>query len=170
MPHKNLAVELLRRLLTEELTSRFKNNVVRQRKFSEMLQASLAKYTNRSIEAAQVIEELIAMAQQFRDETNRMDALGLTPAEVAFYDALANNSSAQDHMGDEVLKAMAEELAEKLRNNLTIDWKYKDNVRARLRRLIKTLLKRYKYPPDQRETAVDLVLTQAEVLAEDMTP
>ena len=170
MPYKNLAVELLRRLLTEELTTRFKNNVVRQRKFSQMLQASLAKYTNRSVEAAQVIEELIAMAKQFRDETNRMDALGLTPVEVAFYDALANNSSAQDWMGDGTLKAMAEELAEKLRNNLTIDWKYKENVRAKLRRLIKTLLKRYKYPPDQQATAVDLVLTQAETLAEDMTP
>lgn len=170
MPHKNLAVELLRRLLMEDLKTRFRNNVIRQRRFSEMLQASLARYTNRSVEAAQVIEELIAMAQELKNEPNRMKALGLTPKEMAFYDALANNSSARDQMGDEILKTMAGELAAKLRNNLTIDWKYKENVRARLRRMIRTLLKRYNYPPDQRQTAVDLVLTQAEVLAEDMTP
>ena len=170
MPHKNLAVELLRRLLTEELTTRFRNNLVRQRKFSELLKSSLAKYTNRSIEAAQVIEELIAMARQLREQENLRDAWGLTPEEMAFYDALANHSSAQEQMGDEILKTMAANLAETLRKDLTIDWKYKDNVRARLRRKIRTLLKRYKYPPDQQATAVELVLTQAEALAEDMIP
>jgi type I restriction enzyme, R subunit len=167
IPQKNLAVELLQRLLREEVQTRFKTNVVKQKRFSELLQASLNKYANRSIEAAQVIEELIAMAKQFRDEAEKVAAMGLSVAEVAFYDALANNQSAHDLMGDEVLMKMARELAEKLRGNLSIDWQYKENVRARLRTMIKALLKRYKYPPDQEAAAIDLVLTQAETIGED---
>ena len=168
IPQKNLAVELLQRLLKEEVQTRFKTNVVKQKRFSELLQASLNKYANRAIEAAQVIEELIAMAKQFRDEAEKVEAMGLSVAEVAFYDALANNQSAHDLMGDEVLMNMARELAEKLRGNLSIDWQYKENVRARLRTMIKALLKRYKYPPDQQVTAIDLVLQQAETLGEDL--
>jgi type I restriction enzyme R subunit len=167
IPQKNLAVELLQRLLREEVQTRFKANVVKQKRFSEMLQASLNKYANRSIEAAQVIEELIAMAKQFRDESERVDAMGLSVAEVAFYDALANNQSAQDLMGDEVLMKMARELAEKLRANLSIDWQYKENVRAKLRTMIKALLKRYKYPPDQEPAAIELVLQQTEMISEE---
>jgi type I restriction enzyme R subunit len=167
IPQKNLAVELLQRLLKEEVRSRFKSNVVKQKRFSELLQASLTKYANRSIEAAQVIEELIAMAKQFRDEVEKVEAMGLSTAEVAFYDALANNRSAQELMGDQVLTQMARELAEKLRNNLSIDWQYKENVRARLRTMIKALLKRYKYPPDQEAVAIDLVLQQTEMIAEE---
>jgi type I restriction enzyme, R subunit len=109
IPQKNLAVELLQRLLTEEVQTRFKTNVVKQKRFSELLQASLNKYANRSIEAAQVIEELRALAKQFRDEAEKVEAMGLSVAEVAFYDALANNQSAQDLMGDEVLMKMARE-------------------------------------------------------------
>jgi type I restriction enzyme R subunit len=160
-------VELLQRLLKEEVQTRFRLNEVKKRRFSELLQASLAKYANRSIEAAQVIEELIAMAKQFRDEADKLEALGLTTAEIAFYDALANNKSAQELMGDEVLTEMARGLAQKLRQNLTIDWQYKENVRARLRTMIKALLKRYKYPPDQEATAVELVLRQTEVISEE---
>ncbi len=167
MPLKNLAVELLQRLLKEEVQTRFKTNVVQSKKFSEMLKASLTKYTNRSIEAAQVIAELIAMAKQFREDAEKSESLGLSPEEKSFYDALANNQSAHDLMGDEVLSAMSRELAEKLRRNLSIDWQHKENVRARLRNLIKALLKRYKYPPDQEAAAVDLVLVQAETLSED---
>ena len=167
IPQKNLAVELLQRLLKEDISTRFKSNVVKQRKFSELLQASLRKYSNRAIEAAQVIEELIAMAKQFREETDRIEALGLSTAEVAFYDALANNQSAQELMGDEVLSAMARELAEKLRNNLTVDWQYKENVRAKLRNLVRALLSRYKYPPDQQKDAIKLVLEQAETLSQE---
>ncbi len=166
IPQKNLAVELLQRLLREEVQTRFKSNVVKQKRFSELLQASLNKYANRSIEAAQVIEELIAMAKQFRDEAEKVEAMGLSVAEVAFYDALANNQSAQDLMGDEVLMTMARELAEKLRGNLSIDWQYKENVRARLRTMIKALLKRYKYPPDQEVAAIELVLQQTEMISE----
>ena len=167
IPQKNLAVELLQRLLKEEVQTRFRLNEVKKRRFSELLQASLAKYANRSIEAAQVIEELIAMARQFRDEANKLEALGLSTAEIAFYDALANNKSAQELMGDAVLTEMARGLAEKLRQNLTIDWQYKDNVRARLRTMIKALLKRYKYPPDQEASAVELVLRQTEVISQE---
>ena len=167
IPQKNLAVELLQRLLREELQTRFKTNVVKQRRFSEMLQASLTKYANRSIEAAQVIEELMAMAKQFREEAEKAEAMGLSVAEVAFYDALANNQSAQDLMGDEVLMKMARELAEKLRGNLSIDWQYKENVRAKLRTMIKALLKRYKYPPDQEVAAIELVLQQTEMISEE---
>ncbi|MCX5946695.1 MAG: DUF3387 domain-containing protein, partial [Cyanobacteria bacterium] len=167
IPQKNLAVELLQRLLREEVQTRFKTNVVKQKRFSELLQASLTKYANRSIEAAQVIEELIAMAKQFRDEAEKVAAMGLSVAEVAFYDALANNMSAHDLMGDEVLMKMARELAGKLRNNLSIDWQYKENVRARLRTMIKALLKRYKYPPDQEAAAIDLVLQQTEMISEE---
>jgi type I restriction enzyme R subunit len=167
IPQKNLAVELLQRLLRDEIQTRFKTNVVKQKRFSELLQASLNKYANRSIEAAQVIEELIAMAKQFRDEAEKVAAMGLSVAEVAFYDALSNNQSAHDLMGDEVLMKMARELAEKLRGNLSIDWQYKENVRARLRTMIKALLKRYKYPPDQEAAAIDLVLQQTEMISEE---
>lgn len=167
IPQKNLAVELLQRLLREAVQTRFKTNVVKQKRFSELLQASLAKYANRSIEAAQVIEELIVMAKQFRDEAGKVEAMGLSAAEAAFYDALANNQSAHDLMGDEMLIKMARELAEKLRGNLSIDWQYKENVRARLRIMIKALLKRYKYPPDQEVAAIELVLQQTEMISEE---
>ena len=167
IPQKNLAVELLQRLLREEVQTRFKTNVVKQKRFSELLQTSLAKYANRSIEAAQVIEELIAMAKQFREEAEKVAAMGMSVAEVAFYDALANNQSAQELMGDEVLMKMARELAAKLRGNLSIDWQYKENVRARLRTMIKALLKRYKYPPDQEAAAIELVLLQTEMISEE---
>lgn len=167
MPHKNLAVELLQRLLREEVQTRFRNNVIKQRKFSELLQESLNKYTNRAIEAAQVIEELIAMSKVFRDEADKAESLGLTQAEKAFYDALADSSSAQELMGEEVLLQIAKELAKSLRSNLTIDWKYRENVRAHLRIRVKTLLQRYKYPPDRQQAATELVLLQAETLSEE---
>ncbi|MFM7393149.1 MAG: type I restriction endonuclease subunit R, partial [Cyanobium sp.] len=167
IPQKNLAVELLQRLLREQVQTRFKTNLVKQKRFSELLQASLAKYANRSIEAAQVIEELIAMARQFRDDADKAAAMGLSEPEIAFYDALAHNQSAQELMGDDVLMSMARELAAKLRGNLSIDWQYKENVRARLRTMIKALLKRYKYPPDQEVAAIELVLQQTELISEE---
>jgi type I restriction enzyme R subunit len=167
IPQKNLAVELLQRLLREQVQTRFKTNLVMQKRFSELLQASLAKYANRSIEAAQVIEELIAMARQFRDDADKAAAMGLSEPEIAFYDALAHNQSAQELMGDDVLMSMARELAAKLRGNLSIDWQYKENVRARLRTMIKALLKRYKYPPDQEAAAIELVLQQTEQISEE---
>lgn len=166
MPHKNLAVELLQRLIKDEVKTKFKTNVVKQRKFSDLLEQSLGKYANRAIEAAQVIEELIAMAKQFREDLERRDSHNLSDEEEAFYDALAKNESASELMGEEVLVEMAREVAKKLRDNLTVDWAVKENVRAKLRNIIRSLLSRYKYPPDQQMDAVDMVLKQAELVAE----
>lgn len=168
MPQKNLAIELLNRLINDEVKSKFRTNIVKQRKFSELLQNSLSKYLNRNIEAAQVIEELIEMAKDFKKELEKEESMDLNPAEKAFYDALSNNSSAEKLMGEEILLQMANEIAEKLRSNLTVDWEIKENVRAKLRNLVRTLLKRYKYPPDQQEEAIELVLQQAEVVSQEM--
>jgi type I restriction enzyme R subunit len=166
MPHKNLAIELLQRLIKDEVKSKFRTNVVKQRKFSDLLQASLGKYANRAIEAAQVIEELIAMAKQFQEDLARRESHNMSDEEEAFYDALAKNESAQEVMGEEVLIEMAREIAAKLRDNLTVDWAVRDSVRAKLRIMIRTLLRRYKYPPDQARDAVEMVLRQAEVVSE----
>ena len=168
MPHRNLAVELLQRLIKDEVKTRFRTNVVKQRKFSDLLEKSLGRYANRAIEAAQVIEELIAMAKQFKEDLERRVNHNLSPEEEAFYDALAQNESAQELMGEEVLVEMAREVAKKLRENLTVDWAVRESVRARLRILIRQLLRKYKYPPDQQPGAVNLVLTQAERLSEEM--
>jgi len=166
MPHKNLAVELLQRLIKDEVKTKFKTNVVKQRKFSELLEKSLSKYANRAIEAAQVIEELIAMAKQFQEDLKRRDSHNLTDDEEAFYDALAMNNSATELMDETILIEMAREIAQKLRENLSIDWAVRESVRARLRILVRTLLRRYKYPPDQQVGAVELVIRQAEILTE----
>lgn len=169
IPQKNLAVELLQRLLRDEIRTRFKANMVQQKRFSEMLAASLNKCINRAVEAAQVIEELIAMAKTFREAWEHGAALGLTPAEQSFYDALADNRSAQELIAEDVLAAMARELAEMLRRNATVDWQSKENVRAKLRIRIKTMLKRYKYPPDRQESAIKTVLRQPETIGEELT-
>jgi len=166
MPHKNLAVELLQRLIKDEVKSKFKTNVVKQRKFSDLLEASLGKYANRAIEAAQVIEELIAMAKAFKEDLDRRAEHDLNDHEEAFYDALAKNESAQELMGERVLVEMAREVAKTLRDNLSVDWAVRDSVRAKIRLKIRALLRRFKYPPDQQKDAVELVLRQAEVVSE----
>lgn len=168
MPQKNLAIELLQRLLKEEVKTRFRTNLVKQRRFSELLQASLSKYANRSIEAAQVIAELIEMARRYRDDANAAEREGLSPAEKAFYDALADNPSAKALMKDETLRKIAHELADKLRRNLTVDWEVRDSVRAKLRLMVKSVLSRSGYPPDQAVTATELILQQAETLASEL--
>ena len=151
MPHKNLAVELLQRLIKDEVKTKFKSNVVKQRKFSDLLEKSLSRYANHTIEAAQVIEELIAMAKHFREDLERRDTHNLNDEEEAFYDALAQNDSATELMGEEVLVEMAREVAKKLRENLSVDWAVRDSVRAKLRIIIRNLLRKYKYPPDQQK-------------------
>ncbi|RYF76438.1 MAG: type I restriction endonuclease subunit R, partial [Comamonadaceae bacterium] len=167
LPERNLAVELLERLLEGEIKSRFATNVVQDRKFSELLADVIKRYQNRSIETAQVMEELVAMAKRFREAASRGEALGLTEDEVRFYDALAHNESAVLELTDETLKKIAHELTESLRQNLSVDWSKRESVRARLRLLVKRILRKYKYPPDQQDAAVELVLRQAEALAED---
>jgi len=166
LPERNLAVELLERLLEGEIKSRFAGNVVQNRKFSELLGDVIKRYQNRAIETAQVIEELIDMAKKFRAAASRGDELGLTEDEVRFYDALANNESAVRELTDETLKKIAHELTENLRKNLTVDWSKRESVRATLRLMVKRILRKYKYPPDQQEEAIELVLRQAEALGE----
>jgi type I restriction enzyme R subunit len=166
LPERNLAVELLERLLEGEIKSRFAGNIVQNKKFSDMLTDVVQRYQNRSIEAAQVMEELVQMAKKFREAAARGDQLGLSEDEVRFYDALANNESAVRELTDETLKKIAHELAENLRKNITVDWSARESVQAKLRLMVKRILRKYKYPPDQQETAVELVLMQARALGE----
>ena len=168
MKERNLAVELLDRLLRDDIKARFKTNVVQQARFSELLQLSLQRYRNRAIETAQVIEELIEMAKKFHEAALQGDRLGLTPDELAFYHALATNEAAVRELGDATLKKIAVELTLKLRASVTVDWSVRETVRARLRVMVKTLLRRYKYPPDKQDEATEIVLKQAESLAESM--
>lgn len=169
MPERNLAVELLEKLLKDDIKAQTRNNVVREKKFADRLQETLRKYNNRAIETAQVIEELIQMAKEFQEEMNREAELGLNPDEIAFYDALANNESAVRELGDEILKNIAVEITEKLRKSTTVDWQVRDSVRAKLKILVRRTLQRYKYPPDKAAEAVELVLKQAESLSNSWT-
>lgn len=166
MEYRNLAVELLERLLKDEIKSRFNTNVVQHQKFSDLLQASLTRYRNRAIETAQVIEELIAMAKSFNEATKRGVDLGLSPDELSFYDALETNEASVRVLGDSVLKEIARQLTDFLRSNLSVDWSVRDTVRAKMRGQIKLILKRHKYPPDHEARAIELVLKQAEALSE----
>ena len=165
MPTKNLAVELLERLLKDAIRSRSRKNVVQETKYSDRLLETLRRYHNRAIETAQVIEELIAMAKDYQEGLKRDQQLGLNEDELAFHDALANNESAVLELGDDTLKKLATELTEKLRSSTTVDWQVRDSVRAKLRNLVRRLLRRYKYPPDDQKAAVELVMKQAEALA-----
>ena len=167
MPQRNLAVELLQKLLKGEVATRRRKNVVQARSFAQMLEQTLRRYQNRAIEAAQVIEELIQLARELREATARGEKLGLSEDELAFYDALETNDSAVQVLGDETLRAIARELVETVRGNVTIDWTLRENVRANLRRLVKRTLRRYGYPPDKQEKATRTVLEQAEVLSAD---
>ena len=167
LPEKNLAVELLERLLEGEIKSRFGSNVVQEKKFSDLLGNVIKRYQNRSIETAQVMEELVEMAKKFREAASRGEMLGLSEDEVRFYDALATNESAVKELTDETLKKLAHELTENLRQNLTVDWSERESVRAKLRLMVKRILRKYKYPPDLQEEAVDLVLRQAQVFGEN---
>ena len=166
LPERNLAVELLERLLEGEIKSRFASNVVQNKKFSDMLTDVVQRYQNRSIEAAQVMEELVQMAKKFREAAARGEQLGLSEDEVRFYDALANNESAVRELTDETLKKIAHELAKNLRKNLSVDWSARESVQAKLRLMVKRILRKYKYPPDSQDSAVELVLQQAKALGE----
>ncbi|ENV4943221.1 type I restriction endonuclease subunit R, partial [Escherichia coli] len=169
MPQRNLAVELLEKLLNDGIHARSGNNVVQQKKYSDRLKAVLLKYNNRAIETAQVIEELIQMAKAFQEAIARDDALGLTPDEIAFYDALAENESAVRELGDDTLRKLAIEVTLKLRQSTTVDWQVRESVRARLRILVRQTLRKYKYPPDKTPGAVELILKQAEVVSNSWT-
>jgi len=165
MPQRNLSVELLRKLLEGEIRTRRRKNVVQARSFAEMLEQAVRRYQNRTIEAAQVVEELIALARDMREADRRGESLGLSEDELALYDALETNDSAVKVLGEPTLRAIARELVETVRKNVTIDWTLRENVRAHIRVLVKRILRKHGYPPDKQEKATQTVLEQAEVLS-----
>jgi type I restriction enzyme, R subunit len=167
IPQRNLAVELLRKLLSGEIHTRRRKNVVQARSFAEMLEQSIRRYQNRAIEAAQVIEELIGLAKDMREANARGEALGLSDEELAFYDALEVNDSAVKVLGEPTLKTIARELTESVRRNVSIDWTARENVRAQMRVRVRRILRKYGYPPDKQEQATQTVLEQAEVLSHE---
>ncbi|CDT49166.1 type I restriction endonuclease subunit R [Vibrio coralliirubri] len=166
MKEKNLAVELLEKLLRDEVKARMKNDVIQEKKYSERIMSTLQKYHNRSIETAQVIEELIQWAKEMQEDGELLDKLNLSVDEIAFYRALVDNESSVRELGDDNLRKLAIELTHQLRKSATVDWQKRDSVRARMRNLVRRLLRRWKYPPDAAEEAIKLVLEQAEVLAD----
>jgi type I restriction enzyme R subunit len=167
LPHRNLAFEVLKKLLNDEIKARARKNLVQSRRFSEMLEETIRKYQNRSIEAAQIIQELIDLAREMREAAKRGEKLGFTDEELAFYDALEVNDSAVKVLGDETLRTIARELVETVHRNVTIDWTVKESVRAKLRTMVKRILRKYGYPPDKQEKATQTVLEQAELLCKD---
>jgi type I restriction enzyme R subunit len=167
MPQKNLAIELLRKLLNDEIKSRMRKNLVQSRMFSDMLEQTIRRYQNRTLESAEVIAELIKLAEDMREAQKRGERLNLSEDEIAFYDALEVNDSAVKVLGDETLKGIARELVETVRKNVTIDWTVREAVRAKLRVMVKRILRKHGYPPDKQEKATQTVLEQAALIAKD---
>jgi type I restriction enzyme R subunit len=164
LPQRNLALEVLRKLLNDEIKSRLRTNVVQGRSFAALLEAAIRRYQNRTIESAEVIAELIELARQMRAAARRGEELGLTEEELAFYDALETSDSAVRVLGDDTLRQIARDLVETVRRNVTVDWTVKESARAKLRTLVKRLLRKHGYPPDKTERATQTVLAQAELL------
>ncbi len=167
LPQRNLALELLKKLLNDEIKTRSRKNVVQARSFAEMLEQDINKYQNRTIEAAEVIQEMIRIAKDLREAQKRGESLGLNDEEVAFYYALADNGSARDVMGDEKLRFLSQELLKKVRKSVSIDWTLRENARAKIRIMVKRILRQYGYPPDMEKKATELILEQAEVLCKE---
>lgn len=167
LPHKNLALELLKKLINDEIKVRAQKNIIQARSFAEMLELAVKKYQNRTIEAAEVIQELIALARELRHSENRGKELGLTDDEVAFYDALAENGSAKELIGDDKLRMIAQLLVERVKRSVSIDWTLRENARAQIRVMVKRILREYGYPPDLQKVATELVIEQAEVLCKE---
>jgi len=168
LPQKNLALETLRKLLSDQIRTRERVNIVQSRTFRESLETALLRYTNRAVDTAQVVEELIGLARVIRDAVHRGEASGLTEAEVAFYDALADNASAREVLQDDTLKLIAHELADRIKSKATLDWTQRETVRADMRRTVRRLLTKYGCPPDAQEAATQLVIRQAELMAENV--
>jgi type I restriction enzyme R subunit len=167
MKQKNLAVELLNRLLKGNIKTFSRRNLVQSKKFSELLEASIRKYQNRAIETTQVIMELIELAKQISEAEKRGESTGLTPDELAFYDALAENESAREVMGDEILVQIAKDLTASIKNNISVDWAIRESVQAKMKMTIKRLLKKYGYPPDKTAKAVDIVMEQTKLMCQN---
>jgi len=169
MEKKNLALEALKKLLGDEIRSRSRSNVVESKRFSERLEGAISRYHMNAVSTVEVINELIALAREIRDAGARGVSEGLTPDEIAFYDALAENKNAVEVMGNEELKAIAHILLVELKKNVTVDWAHREHARARLRVLVKDILEDHGYPPDLSNEAVQTVLQQAEVLSRNWT-
>jgi len=169
MEHKNVALELLRRLLNDEIKSRAKKNLVKSQSLIEMLENSIKKYHNKILTAAEVIEELISLSKDIVEMDNQAKEMGLSDFEYAFYTAVANNDSARELMQQDKLRELAVVLTETIRQNATIDWTIKESVKAKLRVSVKRLLRKYGYPPDMQKLATDTVLKQAEMIALELT-
>jgi type I restriction enzyme R subunit len=167
MKQKNLAVELLNRLLKGNIKSFSRRNLVQSKKFSELLEASIRKYQNRAIETTQIIMELIELAKEISEAEKRGEATGLTPDELAFYDALADNDSAREIMGDDILKQIARDLTVSIKNNISVDWAIRESVQAKMKMTIKRLLKKYGYPPDKTAKAIDIVMEQTKLMCQN---
>jgi type I restriction enzyme, R subunit len=165
MKHRNLALELLKKLLGDEIKIRAKRNLVQSKKLSERLQIAIQKYQNNLLTSVEVIEELMNIAREIRTEDDRADTMGLTEEEIAFYDALVINKSAQDVLGDKILGELAHAIVDQVKQNVSVDWAVRENARAKLRVIVKRLLKKYGYPPDLEKLAVDRVMKQSEMLA-----
>jgi type I restriction enzyme R subunit len=166
MQHKNLAIELLKKILNDELKTRSKTNLVKSKKLLEMLESSIKRYQNNLLTTAEIIQELIDIAKKIKAADKEGEKLGLTNDEVAFYDALEVNDSAVNVLGDDTLKNIAREIADKVRANATIDWTIRESARAKLMVIVKRTLTKYGYPPDKQQKAIDTVLKQAELLAD----
>ena len=169
MKQRNVAVELLKKLLQGEIKIKKKRNIIQARSFAEMLEQTLRRYQNKTIEAAQVIEELIQLAREMREADARGEKLGLSEDELAFYDALETNDSAVQVLGDETLRQIAQELLRTVKSNVKIDWTIRENVRADLRRHVKRVLRKFSYPPDKQKKATSTVIEQAELLSTSWT-
>jgi len=161
----NLQMGLLRRLLNDQIKTISRTNLVQSRKFSEQLEEAINKYTNRSLTTAEIIAELVKLAKEMRDQSRRHTRLGLSEAEAAFYDAIVQSNAAVLQMGDDTLKKIAVDIVWSVRNSVSIDWQYKESVRAAMRTKVRRLLAKYDYPPDMEEKAIELVLAQAELFA-----
>ena len=170
MTRQNLAVDLLQKLIRGEISTRRRQNMVQARSFAGMLEETIRRYENRAIEAAQVIEELVELAREIREATARGEELGLTEEELAFYDALETNDSAVKILGNDTLRAIAQELVETIRNNITVDWTLRESVRANMRIKVRQVLNKHGYPPDKQPKAIQTVIQQAELLSEEWVP
>jgi len=166
MKHQNLALELLKKILNDEIKTRARTNLVKSRALLEMLESSIKRYQNNLLSTAEIIQELINIAKEIKAADAEGERLGLTTDEVAFYDALETNDSAVAVLGDDTLRIIAREIAEKVQVNATIDWTIRESARAKLMVLVKRTLTKYGYPPDKQQKAIDTVLKQAELMAE----
>ena len=169
MEHKNVALEVLRKLLNDEIKSRMKKNLVQSKSLMEMLENSIIKYHNKILTAAEVIEELIKLGKEIQDMDKEPEEMGLSEFEYAFYTAVANNESARELMKKDTLRELAIVLYEKVKQNASIDWTIKESVKAKLKVIVKRTLRQYGYPPDMQKLATETVLRQAELIANELT-